>query len=186
MPLIPLRFAAVLLPAACIAISPAAAQTPPVASQVRPPAPAEATRQAVPYLFMAGMSDVFEISSSQVALRRSQDPAVRRFATMLIDHHTRTTNQALAAAQQAGVMPPPPVLDGRHQMIITRLLAVPAAQFDRVFLEAQIPAHREALSLHQGYAAGGDTPQLRATAQAAVPIVQSHLVEAQRLLTRSM
>lgn len=152
---------------------------------VTPPPPAQppVTTAAMPFLFMAGESDVYEISSSQVALQRSQNPEVRRFAAMLIEHHTLTTNQALAAAKAAGLLPPPPALQPDKRDKITRLLAAPAAAFDREYLSQQVPAHEAALALHQTYAQGGDTPQLRAVAQGAVPIVTGHLDEARRLLS---
>lgn len=171
-----------LKPAAALALCLTAA---PAVAQMPPPMEA-AMRQAMPYLFRAGESDVFEITSSQVALMRSRNPAVRQFATMLIDHHTRTTNLALAAAKSAGITPPPPVLDAQKQAMITALLAAAPAEFDRVYLGQQVPAHQAALALHSSYAQNGDAGPLRATAQGAVPIVQSHLARAQALMSGRM
>jgi putative membrane protein len=48
-------------------------------------------------------------------------------------------------------------------------------------IDQQVTAHEMALSLHQNYASSGDTPALRKTAQAAVPIIQQHLTTAQQL-----
>ena len=152
------------------------AMTPP------PPATPPVTTVARSFLFLAGESDVFEISSSQVALQRSQNPEVRRYAAMLVEHHTLTTNQALAAAKTAGIMPPPPVLQPDKRDRITRLIAVGAADFDREYLSQQVPAHEAALALHRTYAEGGDTPQLKAVAQGAVPIVTQHLEGARSML----
>lgn len=147
-----------------------------------PPAAPPVTTAAKPFLALAGESDVFEISSSQVALQRSQNPDVRRYAAMLVEHHTLTTNQALAAAKAAGIMPPPPVLQPDKRDRITRLVAANPAEFDREYLSQQVPAHEAALALHQAYANGGDTPQLKTVAQGAVPIVTRHLEEARRML----
>lgn len=145
------------------------------------PAFAQADTQAVPYLAQAGMGDVFEITSSQIAVMRSQNPGVKRFATMLIDHHSKTTNATLMAAKDAGVAPPPPVLDARHRTLVGQLYSAADADFDRVYLAQQLPAHQEALALHQGYSDRGDTAQLRTTAKAAVPVVQSHIEQVQAL-----
>ncbi|QQV78005.1 DUF4142 domain-containing protein [Sphingomonas aliaeris] len=146
-----------------------------------PPAAPPTSIVAKPYLFLAGESDVFEISASQVALQRSQNPDVRRYAAMMVAHHTLTTNQALAAAKAAGIVPPPPVLQPDKRDMITRLLAIDAPGFDREFLTQQVSAHEAALSLHQSYAAGGDTAQLVTVAQGAIPIVTRHLEEARRM-----
>jgi putative membrane protein len=139
---------------------------------------------AMPYARMAAASDLFEIQSSQIALQVSQNPETRRFAQMLIDHHTRTTQTLMAAAASARMTMPPPMLDTRKQQMIEELRRTPAAQFDMVYLMQQVPAHQEALALHSTFAARGDNGALRAAATAAVPLVQQHLTEAQAMHAR--
>lgn len=146
-----------------------------------PPVPPAAKVRAMPYLETAGTSDVFEITSSQIALMKSQNPEIRRYATQLINHHTATTNTALAAAKAAGVTPPPPVLEAQFRAMISELLAASPANFDRIYLSQQVPSHQGALELVTAYAEGGDTPQLRQAAAAAAPFVRDHLAEAQRM-----
>ncbi len=155
---------------------PAMEQTPP------PPPPAEARVQADPYVMAAGRSDLYEISSSQIAVQKSQNPAVRRYAEMLVKHHQRTTAATIAAARKAGLTPPPPALDPGAAASIAELRSATPADFDRLYLGQQVPAHQAALDLHKGYGANGDKPQLRASARKAVPIVQQHLTLAQTLM----
>ena len=137
---------------------------------------------AMPYVAAAGSSDQFEIQSSREALAKSQNPEVRRYAQMLIDHHTQTSATVMAAARDAGMTPPPPMLMPRHAAMLRTVQAAPVAQFDRVYMTAQVPAHQEALLLHQNYAANGDTPSLRTAASTAVPLVQQHLTQAQSMM----
>lgn len=144
--------------------------------------PPEARTSAQPFIFHAGMGDVFEITSSQVALMKSQTPAVRRYAQMMIAHHTDTTNGVLASAKRAGITPPPPVLDQRHRDLITQLMNAEGAQFERTYWQQQLQSHEAALALMQGFAANGDTPELRAAATATIPVVQMHLTEVRRQL----
>lgn len=143
---------------------------------------APTTTQAAPFLAMAAEADIFEITSSQVALMKSQNPRVKTYATMLIEHHTMTTNVALRQAKAAGIAPPPAVLQADKRDMITQLLEAAPADFDRVYLTQQVPAHEQALALHTTYARNGDTPQLRAAAVGAVPFVSRHLAEARRML----
>jgi putative membrane protein len=154
----------------------------PAAATLPTPPQAAATREAQAYLFHAGAGDVFEITSSTLAILKSQNPQVRAFATTLIDHHTQTTNQTLAAARAGGAMPPPPELSPMQKQMIGQLhAAAPGAAFDRLYLQQQVPAHEQALQINSGYAQGGDNPSLRANAQAAVPIVTAHLEQARQL-----
>lgn len=92
---------------------------------------------------------------------------------MMIDHHTRTTNATVAAARSAGMNPPPPML--MQSDMIARLQGLSGAAFDREYARQQVMAHQMALALHQNYARSGDTPGLRMTASAAMPVVRGHL-----------
>ena len=153
----------------------AISQTPP------PPPPAAAKTQAAAYVDAAGKSDMFEIESSQIALQKSRSERVKTFANMLIRHHKQTTAATMAAAKKAGMSPPPPAPDAGIQASLDELRNAPAASFDQVYLAQQIPAHQAALDLHQSYAANGDQAPLRASAKAAVPIVQQHIDAAMKL-----
>lgn len=155
----------------------------PAGAALPTPPQAAATQRADAYLFHAGAGDVFEITSSMLAVQKSQNPQVRAFASMLIDHHTNTTNAALATAASAGVMPPPSELSPQQKALIGQLHGAAPAAFDRLYMQQQIPAHQQALAIHSGYARSGDVPALRQTATTAVPIVQGHLTQAQQLLS---
>ncbi len=135
----------------------------------------------MPYVMAAGMSDLYEINSSQIALQKSKTPAIRSFATMLIKHHTMTTAATMKAAKKAGLTPPAPALDAGATASITELQSASAADFDRLYIGQQIPAHQAALDLHQSYSTGGDQAPLRMTAKTAVPIVKQHIAAALKL-----
>ncbi len=164
-----------LFVAAMTTATPLFAQTPP------PPPPAEAKTSAMPYVMAAGMSDLYEINSSQIALQKSKTPAIRSFATMLIKHHTMTTAATTKAAKKAGLTPPAPALDAGATASITELQSASAADFDRLYIGQQIPAHQAALDLHQSYSTGGDQAPLRVTAKTAKPIVKQHIAAALKL-----
>ncbi|SFR97030.1 DUF4142 domain-containing protein [Sphingomonas jatrophae] len=165
----------VALAASFLLGAPLMAQTPP------PPPPPEAMTTAAPYVDAAGRSDLYEINSSQIALQKSQDPKVQAFARMLIQHHQKTTAATMKAASKAGLTPPPPALDPGATASINELQSASPADFDRIYLAQQVPAHQAALNLHQSYAQGGDQAPLRTSAKSAVPIVKKHLDQATKM-----
>lgn len=126
---------------------------------------------AADYVKKAAAGDLFEIESSKVALERSQNGAVRRFAQMMIDHHAMTTRELASTVRNA----PAPQLEQHQRDMIAALRAAPADQFDAAYVRQQLGAHMNALSLHGGYMAAGDEAALRQVAQQAAPIVASHL-----------
>lgn len=138
---------------------------------------------AMPYVMMAGASDLYEIQSSQIALQRATRPEVRQYAQMLIQHHQMTTQQLMGAARASGLNPPPPRLMPMQMRMLDDLRRASRASFDRVYVMQQVPAHEMALALHRTYASGGDRQPLRTVAANAVPIVTQHLDQARRMAT---
>ena len=160
----------------CAGLLTLAAACTPMGTDTAAQMPADATpTAALPYVAMAGSSDLYEIESSRLAIQRAPTPAVKQFAQMMIDHHTMTTQQVTQAAQAAGLTPPPPTLLPPHRAMVDKLQPLNDAAFERMYLQQQRVAHRMALALHQNYATDGDTPQLRQVAGTAVPIVQRHI-----------
>lgn len=138
-------------------------------------------RDAMGYVARAGASDLYEIRSSQLAQQKAATGAVRQFGQMMIEHHTMTTQQVTAAARSAGLAPPPPRLEPHQQQIIDELSRISGAAFDAAYLRQQRMAHDQALALHSSYAQNGDTPALRDTAKAAVPVVRRHIEQLRSL-----
>ena len=156
----------------------------PALAELPTPPMEAAPRQADAFLFHAGAGDVFEITSSMMAIQNSRNSDVRAFASMLIADHTKLTNTALATATGAGLMPPPPELSPMQKTMIAQLSAA-GANFDRVYVQQQMTAHQQALALMRGYASSGDVPALRQTATQAVPTIQGHLAHLQRIVGSS-
>jgi len=135
---------------------------------------------ATTYARIAGASDTYEKESSQLVLANASSPDVRRFAEMMIADHTTTTAALMNGIKDATISAAPRLMNKQAQMM-KKLRATPEAKREVEYMNQQVMAHEEALKLHQTYAQYGDQPTLKAAAQAAVPIVQAHLVEAQRI-----
>lgn len=149
------------------------------------PPPNSAAAQTAPvFVMMAGASDLYEIQSSQAVLDTTRNPDIRRFAQMMVEHHTMTTQQVMDAARKDGLSPPPPVLDAKRAAMLSDLKGASGSARDRLYVQQQVMAHQEALTLHTNYSQNGDKPNLRTAATGAVPIVQRHLTEVQGMQSR--
>jgi putative membrane protein len=143
--------------------------------------PALAQTKAASYVPAAGASDLYEKTSSELVLMDARTPAVRAFAQMMIADHAKTTAKIKAAATSAGIKVSPPMLMPKQQAMIDELKSAAPAAREKLYLKQQVTAHQEALALHKGYAASGDVPALKTVAAGAVPIVQHHLSDVQKL-----
>ena len=166
--------------AACLLAGTATAQT--YAYAWTPAGTVTPTPPAPTFLMFAGAGDLYEIQSSQLVLETTQNPEIRRFAQMMVEHHTKTTRDAAAAAMRAGMTPPTPMLDAPKMAMLASLAKFEGVERDHLYLAQQMMAHKEALGLMKTYADTGETPELKAAAQATIPIVQSHLSMVERLM----
>lgn len=150
-------------------------------AQPVPQAPGlQARTTAATYVAMAASSDTYEMESSKLALAHASNPDVRQFAQMMTSDHANTSAAVTAAAKQASVgLPGGP--NPKHTSMLKQLREAGHAKMERLYVDQQVAAHEEALALHQGYAAQGDNPGLRAAAATAVPVVERHLAEIRRI-----
>lgn len=132
------------------------------------------------YVQTAASSDMFEIRSSQLAQKQSQDRQVRDFAQRMIKDHQASTaalKQAVSAGAQ-GTAIPTEMMPRHAEMLRTLEQAANGsdrAAFDRLYVEQQRTAHAEALDLHRSMAERGDVPTpLKAFAQRTAATVEGH------------
>jgi putative membrane protein len=121
----------------------------------------------------AAQSDMYEIQAAKIAEQKAKDPEVKAFARKMITDHTKLSNEMKPLIAKAGQTPPAD-LDQRRKGFLDNLKATPAADFDKSYIDQQVAAHDEALTLMQGYAKDGSDPGLKAAAGKAAPIVQAH------------
>jgi putative membrane protein len=140
-----------------------------------------APQSAPEFAAMAAASDLFEIESSKLAQSQGQSAQVKNFAAMLVKDHTASTNELKAIAARENMTLPPPTLRPDMQSKIDALKAAKGEQFDTLYMTQQVPAHEEALRLHQGYARSGDNAALKAFAAKTAPVVSRHLDEARTM-----
>lgn len=144
------------------------------AAPIAEAAAARPAPSAADFVRMAAVSDEYEIQSSRLVLETTADPDLRRFAEMMIDHHTMTAATLARAARADGMAAPAPTLDAAKTDMIRQLQAATGPARDTLYRRQQVMAHREALTLHSSFAANGDARELKAAARTAVPIVAGH------------
>lgn len=137
------------------------------------------------FVAKAGAADLWEVSSSKAALATSQRADVKKFAQMMVDHHTRTTEKLKSAATSGNVQPTPPQMDAMQQRMLDDIKSAQSGTVDAVYLQHQLTAHQAALALHQNYATNGDNDALKKTANEMVGVIKGHIAELQRISSGS-
>lgn len=129
----------------------------------------------------AAMGDMYEIKAAQIAEQRSTSKAIKAFAAMMIKDHTKTTNGMKAFLAKNTDLKAPTDLDQRRTGMLDNLKSAQDKDFDHTYIDQQVAAHTEMLSLVNGFAEHGDNADLKAMAAKIAPAVQMHLDKANAL-----
>jgi putative membrane protein len=129
----------------------------------------------------AASANMFEIEASKVALERSQDPSVKKYAEMMIKDHTEAGTKLSALATSKKVTLPTQLLK-RHQMMLDGLKEEKAGkEFDDEYRLKMVVSHKEAVSLFDESARKSPDADVRKLAGEMLPKLKAHGGEAEHL-----
>jgi putative membrane protein len=155
------------IPTVALAQAPQAVPRPAAA---QPGAQAPATTD---FVSRAAISNMFEIQSSQLAQQKAQNDRVRQLAQSMVQDHTAAGDKLKSTAQGIQGATVPTSLDQPHQQMVQTLQSAVGPGFDRNYVQMQVMAHRDAVSLFDQYAQNGDNQQLKQFAQQTLPTLRA-------------
>lgn len=125
----------------------------------------------------------FEIGSSNLALQRSHNEAVRGYANRMIVERGEIAGLLSRARREAGVSyaPTPGDPRPRHTAVLDRLNTLQGAEFDDAYAVAQLAAQIEAVAQVGAYSQNGGDSNLRRFAQEILPKLEAELDHAKRI-----
>lgn len=127
------------------------------------------------FVKQAAVSNEFEIASSKLALSKSQNPAVKDFAQMMIKDHGMAGDTLKATVKSVDpTLMPPAKLDEAKQSMLNELGAKSGADFDGSYIAMQEKAHKEAVALFMSYSQYGDNAAIKKFASDTLPTLRMH------------
>ena len=134
------------------------------------------------YVPAAAMGDMYEIQAADIALERASRADVKAWAQMIKTDHTAASAAFKAAASTAAPnVTAPAELDQRRKGLLDNLRDAGAADFDKVYIDQQVAAHQEAVTLHRGFSDNGEAPALATHARTVLPKIEAHLQKAEEV-----
>jgi putative membrane protein len=129
----------------------------------------------------AATSDMLEIEASKIA-RDKGNADEKKFAAQMIADHTKTSTELKSLVGSGGLKAEIPAgLDSSSQSKLDKLRNARPEDFAAQYDPMQLSAHKDAVSLFERYAKGGDDPKLKDWAGKTLPALQHHLEMAQQL-----
>jgi putative membrane protein len=129
----------------------------------------------------AAMSDMLEIESSKIAQQKGNADE-KKFAGQMITDHTKTSSEMKSMVSSGDVKAEIPAsLDSSSQSKLDKLQNAKPEDFASQYDSMQVSAHKDAVSLFERYAKGGDNAKLKDWAGKTLPALQHHLEMAQNM-----
>jgi putative membrane protein len=129
----------------------------------------------------AAMSDMLEIESSKVAEQKG-NAEEKKFASEMIADHTKTSTELKSLVSGGDVKAEiPSGLDDTSQKKLGKLRDAKPEDFAGEYDPMQVSAHKDAVSLFQRYAKGGENSKLKDWAGKTLPALQHHLEMAEAM-----
>jgi putative membrane protein len=128
----------------------------------------------------AATSDMLEIEASKIAQEKGNADE-KQFAGEMITDHTKTSTELKSMVSGEMKAAIPTSLDDSSQKKLGKLRDSKPADFAGEYDPMQVSAHKDAVSLFERYAKGGDDPKLKDWAGKTLPTLQHHLEMAQTM-----
>jgi len=134
---------------------------------------------SVDFVEEASAKGIAEIETGKLALEKSSNNEVRKFAQKMIDDHTKANEELakIAAEKNLEVADNAELL---NRIKTTLLKARSDVSFDVSYAQNQVTAHEQTIELFERAARISD-PELKAFAQKTLPKLQDHLNDARKL-----
>lgn len=133
------------------------------------------------FIHEAAASDMFEIQASQLAAEKA-DGATKTFASQMVRDHQKTSEELKTLVKGGTVKAEiPAAMSSSLQKKLDYLKSLNGADFDKQYRSDQLSAHKDAVSLFQRYAKGGENASLKEWAAKTLPALEHHLQMAQEI-----
>lgn len=137
--------------------------------------------KTVDFIKEAATSDMLEIEAARIAQQKKGGSAEKTFAQQMIADHTKTSIELKDLVPTDLKSALPTDLDEISQKQLDKLRDTRDQAFASVYDPMQVSAHKDAVSLFERYAKGGEDPNLKDWAGKTVPSLRHHLEMAEEM-----
>ena len=120
----------------------------------------------------AAQGGMAEVELSKLALQKSTNADVKKFAQMMVTDHTKANDELKSLAGKKNVVLPTDI--GSHKSTLDDLNAKTGAEFDKAYVEAMVDDHETDVDLFEDNTDNSDA-DIKAFTTKTLPTLKSHL-----------
>jgi len=127
-----------------------------------------------------------EIEQAKLAKQQAQDPRVKKFATVMIDEHTKANDKIIKLYKKEQLLPANSSVANdiadKGSQVLTSLNLAQGPDFDKTYVDAQVQQHQEVLDLlNTRLIPSAGNAQLKAALEDSKKMVEHHLEMARKI-----
>jgi len=132
------------------------------------------TEGATPATFVkdAAQDGMTEVALAKVALDKSKNDQVKKFAQKMEEDHSQADDQLASVARAKGLSVPKS-LDAKHEAMVKMMSAKSGAAFDKAYANHMAKDHTKAVAMFQAASQSSD-PELASFAKKTLPTLEEH------------
>ena len=120
----------------------------------------------------AAQGGMAEVELAKLALQKSQNADVKKFAQTMVTDHTKANDELKGLATKKNVTLPTDL--GSHKSTLDDLNGKTGADFDKAYVAAMVDDHEEDVDLFEDNTDNSD-PDIKAFTTKTLPTLKSHL-----------
>ena len=133
---------------------------------------ASAGSKARSFVSKASQDGMTEVKLAELASQKSQNDAVKQFASHMASDHSTANSELESLAKQENI-PVADKLDAKHQAKVDALSKKSGAAFDKAYAAAMVKAHKQAVALFKSGSKSSDQ-NIASFANKTLPTLESH------------
>jgi putative membrane protein len=120
------------------------------------------------------MGNHAEIDAGNLALQKSSNDDVKKFAQKMVTDHTAMLDDMTRLAEQLQIKAPQ-AASPKDKAEAAKMSALSGSAFDNAYVKAMVKDHKKDVSELKNESSNASIPPVKDAASKALPIVQSHL-----------
>ena len=124
------------------------------------------------FVSKASQDGMTEVKLAELASQKSQNDAVKQFASHMASDHSTANSELESLAKQENI-PVADKLDAKHQAKVDALSNKSGAAFDKAYAAAMVKAHKQAVALFKSGSKSSDQ-NIASFANKTLPTLESH------------
>lgn len=138
------------------------------------PRPTATPQDDKTFAMNGAQSNMAEIALGRLAVQKTKNADIKKFAQRLIADHSNANTQLKALAAKKAITLPADVKPEQKETY-DRIAKLSGAEFDREFMTLMVENHTKSATAYQAESSNGTDAELKAFAAKVLPIVQEHL-----------